>query len=56
MVVDTIHPRYDPATIALALSTRLVARGQQKALMNMTSGLEMMAMGITVCREVSNFI
>lgn len=42
----------DPSNVALMLSARLVARGKQKALINMTSGLDMVALALTISREV----
>ena len=51
-VVDQHH---DPSAIALTLSRRLVSRGKQKALMNMSSGLDMLALGLTISREVHIF-
>ena len=49
---DTVH---NPATVALALSTCLVARRKNNALMHMTSGVEMLALAITICSEVCIF-
>ena len=46
---ESVH---NPATVALALSTCLIARRHKNALMNMTSGVEMLALGITICTEV----
>ena len=43
---------HNPATVALALSTCLIARRNNNALMNMTSGVELLALGITICTEV----
>ena len=43
----------DSASTALALSARLIRKKKTKALMNMTSGLEMLALAITICSEVS---
>ena len=43
----------DSASAALALSAWLIRKNKTKALMNMTSGLEMLALAITICSEVS---
>jgi hypothetical protein len=55
MTADIFDPFCDPSKIALTLSQHLVSRGKKKALMNMTSGLEMLALALTICREVRAF-
>jgi hypothetical protein len=42
----------DSSAVALTLSRHLVSRSKQKALINMMSGLDMLALVLTICREV----
>jgi hypothetical protein len=42
----------DAPSIAFTLSTRIVSRGKKRALLNMTSGLDMLALALTISREV----
>ena len=52
---NTTESAQDTATVALALSTCLVARRKNNALNHMTSGVEMLALAITMCTEVCIF-
>lgn len=44
------------SAIALSISSRLISRGKEKALMNMTSGIDMLALALTISREVWIFL
>jgi hypothetical protein len=45
----------DSSAVALTLSRHLVSRSKQKALINMMSGLDMLALALTICREVHSY-
>jgi hypothetical protein len=56
LTTDVLHSHCDhPARIALTISKRILSRGKQKALLNMTSGLDAFALALTICREVRVF-
>jgi hypothetical protein len=46
----------DPAGVALILLRRLIATGKMKKILNIESGLEMIAAGMAICSEVGFFI
>lgn len=45
----------DPAGVGLILLRRLAATGKVKKILNIESGLEMVALGIAICSEVGFF-
>jgi hypothetical protein len=46
----------DPAGVGLILLRRLIATGKMKKILNIESGLEMIALGVSICSEVSFFL
>jgi hypothetical protein len=46
----------DPGGVVLSLSRRLLAVGKLKKILNLETGLEMIACGIAICSEVEFLI